>query len=82
MNQLSPGSGLWVADQLYRAGKSPLILSSGGKGFDSRHPPESAPAAILTEQQSRFRRTGLALKEYLGLLAYRLETGPNRSSSA
>ena len=65
MNQLSPGSGLWVADQLYRAGKSPLILISGGNAFDSKHPPESAlaarllidwgipPAAILTEQQSR-----------------------------
>ena len=64
MNQLSPGSGLWVADQLYRAGKSPLILISGGNAFDSKHPPESAlaarllidwgipPAAILTEQQS------------------------------
>jgi uncharacterized SAM-binding protein YcdF (DUF218 family) len=54
---------LWMAFELYRAGKSPLILISGGSGSGST--PESLlaarvlrawgvpPSAILTEEQSR-----------------------------
>jgi len=54
---------LWMAFELYRAGKSPLILISGGSGTGGT--PESLlaarvlrawgvdPSAILTEEQSR-----------------------------
>jgi len=63
--------------QAYRAGKSPLILISGGNAFDSKHPPESALAARLLidwgiPPAAALNNSGLALKEYLGLLAYRL----------
>jgi uncharacterized SAM-binding protein YcdF (DUF218 family) len=59
---------LWTAVELYRAGKSPLILVSGGNAFPNKNAPnvaESAlaarmlrawdvpPAAILTEEESR-----------------------------
>jgi len=61
----SEADRLWLAVELYRAGKSPLILISGGNVFDTKHLPESALAArvliewgipqvaILTEEQSR-----------------------------